>query len=280
MTLPLRERLAERGLFLAAGLTAFALLAVPVAVCGLGLGSLVRPAGGLASLLAWRWTEEGPYGVLVPLGGTLLVGVGASLWAAPVGIGAATWIRWLAPARLRRRAREVAAALAAVPPVVGGFVGLVAVPPILARIGGVPDGKGLLAAIVVVGALALPPVIAGADRAMAGVPRRRFDAALSLGATRTQAIRAVIWPIAAVDLAAAALLGVGRALGDTMIVLLVAGEDHGLLGPVRTLTTTIARELPHAADPAHRGALYVLAAALVLLGLIVGAARQRIGGAP
>lgn len=275
------ESVAERGLFIAAGLTAFALVAVPVAICGLGTASLVGEPGW-THLLALRWAPSGPWGVFGPLLGTLGVSLGAALWAAPVGIGAATWLRWLAPLPMRRRGREVVAALAAVPGVVLGFVGLVLVVPVLERVAGVPDGRGALAAVLVVGALALPSVAAGADRAMARVPRRRLDAALALGATRLQAIRLVVWPGAARGLGAAALLGIARAVGDTMVVLLVAGEpdEHGLLGPVHTLTTVIARELSAETLPAHRGALYVLAALLLLLGVVVGHWQGRLEGEP
>ncbi len=264
-------------MFVAAGLAAFLLVALPVAVCGLGLGGLSRQPW--SDLLALRWDPSGARGLIGPLIGTLGVGLGAAMWAAPVGIGAATWLRWLAPAPVRRRGRQVVAALSAVPGVVVGFLCVVVLVPALGAVPGVSEGRALIVAVLGVGALALPAVVAGADRAMAQVPRRRLDAALALGATRVQALRLVVWPASAPGLVEAALLGVARALGDTMVVLLVVGAvgDGAGLGPVRTLTTTIARELSGSTGATERGALYALAAALVVLGIALGQIQGRFG---
>lgn len=253
---------AERGVHVAAALVGFALLAVPVLVCGLGARSLPAAVSS---------------GWIVPALGSAAVALGAVVWAGPVGIGAATWLGWVAPVRWRTRGRHAVAALAGIPTVVLGFAGLVAVAPLLEGLPGVSDGRGWLAASVVVGVYALPAIVATADRAMRGVPAARMDAAMALGATRVQVIRQLVWPACRGSLAAAALLGVVRALGDTMIVLLLAGDpgSRSLLGPLATLTATLARGLPGAGEP-ERAGLYLAALALVVASVALGALARRL----
>lgn len=259
----------ERLFALATVVTAFLLISVPVTLCGLSLRALDQ------GLFEVRWTATG--GLISPLAGSLWVALGAMAWAGPVGVGGAFWLRWLAPRRWRRTLRRLVRASAALPPVVVAFVGLTLVPPTLAALVGASDGRGAAAAILVLGFLALPAISTAADRAMRRVSRGRLDAALALGATREQALREVVWPRARPGVLAAVLFGVGRALGDTMVVLMVAGEAAGtsVLGPVRTLTATIAADLP-GASAEHRAALYGLAAALVVLTSFTAIAARRV----
>lgn len=278
------ELLAERGLFAAAGLTLVALVGVPIVVCGTGAAALLGSGGARpGTLLAAAWSPGTTHALWVPLLGSLAVAAGASLLAVPVGVGAATWIGWFAPARWRRRIRLGIGSFGSVPNVVFGFVGLAWVAPALARLAGVQDGRGWLAASLVLAALALPTVAAHADQAMRSVPRRRIDAALALGASREQGVRLVLWPEAWRGIFGAGLLGVVRTLGDTMVVLLLAGDalaGAGLLGPVRTLTSVLARGLPDPANASHRGALYVAAALLLLVAWAVSAFAGRIAREP
>jgi phosphate transport system permease protein len=194
------------------------------------------------------------YGILALMAGSLGVTVVAMVLAAPFGLGCAIFISQFCGRKLREILKILVEMLAAVPSVVWGFIGLVVINPIIIKMMNVPIGLCVLNAGVVVGLMCVPIIVSIAEDAIRAVPDGYIEAAEALGATRWQICRRVIIPASKNGLLAAVLLGVGRAVGETMAVLMCTG--HAINNPfdsnfpffhalesVRTLTATIASEL-------------------------------------
>jgi phosphate transport system permease protein len=167
--------------------------------------------------------------------------------ALPLGIGVATWLALAAPPRAREWLKPVIELLAAVPSVVVGFIGIVVTGPLLARIFGLPNGLNAVNGAVLLAIMALPTIISLSEDAITAVPKDYLQASLALGADRWQSAVRVVLPAASSGIVAASMLGMGRAIGETMTVLMATGNAVALPGSVfdsvRTLTATIAIEL-------------------------------------
>ncbi len=216
---------------------------------------------------AWSPTE-GSFGMAPMLAGTGLAAGGAVVLAAPLGVLSAVFRCFYAPAWLGRLYLRMIEVMAGVPSVVWGFWGLVVLVPI---IGGLhPPGPSLLAAALILALMILPTIALAADASLRVVPREALLAAAALGCRRWTVVRRVALPAAAGGVGAGVLLGVGRAIGETMAVLMVAGNvvrvPGSVFDPVRTLTANIALEMAYALD-AHRAALFV--SGLLLTALVV-----------
>ncbi|MDR1415354.1 MAG: phosphate ABC transporter permease subunit PstC [Odoribacteraceae bacterium] len=203
------------------------------------------------------------FGALPLILGTLLVSLAAILLALPLGIGAAIYLSELAGARMRAWMKPTIELLAGIPSVVYGFFGLVVLAPLIQKTFDLPVGESALTGSLVLAIMALPTIITLAEDATRGVPRAQREASLALGATRWQTICRVVLPGASSGIAAATVLGIGRAVGETMAVLMVTGNaavlPRSLLEPVRTIPATIAAELGEApAGGAHYRALFLL----------------------
>lgn len=187
------------------------------------------------------------WGVLGMVVSTLMVTILAMGVAVPVGIGVAAWLAYVAPAGAREVLKPVLELLAAVPSVVVGFLGLVVVGPFLARVFGLPNGLNALNGGVLLALMALPTIVSLSEDAIRAVPQDYVQASLALGADRWQTLVRVVVPAARSGLVAAAMLGMGRAIGETMTVLMATGNavafPHGPFDSVRTLTATVAIEL-------------------------------------
>jgi phosphate transport system permease protein len=194
------------------------------------------------------------YGILALMAGSVGVTAVAMALAAPFGLGCAVFISQFCGRKLREVLKILVELLAAVPSVVWGFIGLVVINPLIIDVAHVPIGLGVLNAGVVVGLMCVPIIVSIAEDAIRAVPDGYIEAAEALGATRWQTVYRVILPSARSGLLAAVLLGVGRAVGETMAVLMCTG--HAITNPfdgtfpffhifesVRTLTATIASEL-------------------------------------
>jgi len=231
----------------------------------------------LVSLLATRWyPTEGHFGLLPLIGGTLLVTIGATLMAVPLGLGTAIFIAEIAPRWAREVLKPLVEVLAGLPSVVLGFMGILVLAPAL-RVGlNLPTGLTALAGSLLLAAMAIPTLVSVAEDALDAVPKSYRDAALALGATRWQTIWRVTLPAARNGVLTAVMLGVGRAVGETMTVMMVTGNAarmptglSALLLPVRTLTATIAAEMGEVANgSAHYHVLFVIGLVLFLLSLI------------
>lgn len=212
---------------------------------------------------------------LVPmLLGTLLVSCGAVLLATPCGMASALFCRYYAPPSIATLYRRLIELLAGIPSVVYGFWGLVVLVPMINRLH--PPGSSLLAGILVLALMILPTVALVAEASLKSVPVEYWQSAAALGLQRWGTIRGVIIPAAKSGLVTGIILAGGRAIGETMAVLMVCGNvvqvPQSLFDPVRTLTANIALEMAYATGN-HRSALFVTGLILmVVISILVWAA--------
>ena len=210
----------------------------------------------------------GRFDLTAMLAGSLLVTAGAVALATPLGIASAVFRHFYAPRALALAYRKVIELLAGIPSVVYGFWGLVVLVPLIARWR--QPGTSLLAGVVILAIMILPTVALVADSALASVPRDYPRAAAALGLSRWGTIRYVVLPAARSGLLTSIVLETGRAIGETMAVLMVCGNvarmPRSVFDPIRTLTANIALEMSYAMG-AHRSALFV--SGLVLMVVIV-----------
>ena len=219
-------------------------------------------------------TPSAQFGLMPLLLGTFWVSLGAILLALPFGIAVAVYLAEIANMRVRNVLKPLIELLAGIPSVVYGFFGLVVIVPMLQQLIDLPVGETALAGSVILGIMALPTIITVAEDAMRTVPRSMKEASLALGATHWQTIYKVIIPYAKSGIMSAAVLGIGRAIGETMAVLMVTGNaaviPHTLLEPVRTIPATIAAELGEApVGSGHYQALFALGAILFLITMVI-----------
>ncbi|CAE6798884.1 phosphate ABC transporter permease subunit PstC [Nitrospira defluvii] len=211
---------------------------------------------------------EGLYNLTPMLWGTLFAMVGSVLIATPLGIFSAVFCHYYAPLAVARPYRKLIELLAGIPSVVYGFWGLVVLVPLIGSIH--PPGPSLLAGIVILAMMILPTIALMADASLANVPPQYVRGAAALGLSRWATIRGVVFPAAQSGLFTGAILETGRAIGETMAILMVCGNvvqtPHSLFDPMRTLTANIALEMAYAFGD-HRAALFV--SGLVLMGMIV-----------
>lgn len=211
---------------------------------------------------------EGFYNLTPMLWGTLFAMVGSVLIATPLGILSAVFCHYYAPLAIARPYRKLIELLAGIPSVVYGFWGLVVLVPLIGSIH--PPGPSLLAGIVILAMMILPTITLMADASLANVPQQYARGAAALGLSRWATIRGVVFPAAQSGLFTGVILETGRAIGETMAILMVCGNvvqtPHSLFDPMRTLTANIALEMAYAFGD-HRAALFV--SGLVLMGLIV-----------
>jgi len=209
---------------------------------------------------------EGRFGLAPMVWATLAVSVGALLLALPFGLSSAIFERYYATARIAKLYRMMIALLAGIPSVVYGLWGLTVLVPLIAR--WQPPGASVLAAILVLTLMILPTVALASSAAFASVPDALLRGAAALGMTRKSQIIGVAIPAARGGIFGGALLGLARAMGETMAVLMVAGNvvqnPSGLFEPVRVLTANIALEMAYATGT-HRAGLFASGLLLVLL---------------
>ncbi len=223
------------------------------------------------------------YGTLPLLLGSLLVTVVAILIALPLGICTAIYIREVAPQGVRDILKPTIETLAGIPSVVLGFFGMTVLAPLLRQMLDVPTGLSALTGAVVLAYMALPTMISVAEDALDAVPNSLRDAGLAMGATKWQTIWHVTMPAAKSGVTTAVLLGMGRAIGETMAVMMVTGNAgrmpvglDALVRPVRTMTATIAAEMGEVAQGStHYHVLFAIALILFIVTFLLnlGAAR-------
>jgi phosphate transport system permease protein len=206
--------------------------------------------------------------------GTLWVSFGAILLALPLGLAAAIFLSEIADERTRKILKPLIELLAGIPSVVYGFFGLVIIVPLIQKAFNLPVGETALAGSIILGIMALPTIITISEDAMRNTPRAMKEASLALGASKWQTIYKVVVPFSASGITAGAILGIGRAIGETMAVLMVTGNaaviPHSILEPVRTIPATIAAELGEVATGGlHYKALFALGCILFLITLFI-----------
>ena len=224
--------------------------------------------------LEWNPTGKDPkFGMLPLIISTTLVTFGAMIIAIPLGIGTAAFISEYAGTRLKNILKPMIEMLAAVPSVVIGFLGIVLVGPGIANIADLPNGLNALNGAILLAVMALPTIITVAEDAIHAVPKTYKEASYGVGADKWQTLTKVIIPAAAPGIIAAIMLGVGRAIGETMTVLMATGNaallPEGMFDSVKTMTATIAIEMGEVPyQTTHYYALYAIATVLFFMTLV------------
>ena len=265
------------GIFLILGLvTAGCVLLITVYLVLSGL-PVIRKIGLLPFLFGKTWAStasEPSFGILPFLLTSIYGTAGAILIGVPIGFLTAVYLAKLAPPAVKSVVQAAVSMLAGIPSVVYGLVGMLILVPGIRRLFNVPDGASLLAAIVVLSIMILPSIIKVSMTALEAVPKEYEDASLALGATPMETYFRVSVPAARSGIAAAVVLGVGRAIGEAMAVMMVAGNAPnmpGLFESVRFLTTAVASEMSYAAG-LQRQALFSIALVLFFFIMLINAA--------
>jgi phosphate transport system permease protein len=232
----------------------------------------------ISNLMSTRWYPiEDYFGLLPLISGSLIVTLGATAIAVPFGIGGAIYISEIAPRSVREILKPLVEVLGGLPSVVLGFLGMLILAPFLREFLNLPTGLTALAGAILLGGIAIPTVLSVSEDALDAVPKSYRDASLALGATEWQTIWRVTLPAARSGVLTAVMLGVGRAIGETMTVMMVTGNApvmfKGLVSlflPVRTMTATIAAEMGEVANGSvHYHVLFTIGIALFVISLIV-----------
>ncbi len=232
----------------------------------------------LAALFSTRWYPiEDYFGVLPLIGGSLIITIGATLIAVPFGVGTAVYLSEIAPRWLREILKPLVEILGGLPSVVLGFMGMLVLSPYLRVLLDLPTGLSAFTGSILLGGIAIPTVVSVAEDALDAVPKSYRDASLAMGATEWQTIWRVTLPAARSGVLTAIMLGIGRAIGETMTVMMVTGNApilprglKDLFSPVRTMTATIAAEMGEVANGStHYHLLFLIGIVLFLISLIV-----------
>lgn len=232
----------------------------------------------ISALLSTRWYPiEDYFGILPLLTGSLVITMGAGLIAIPLGLGSAIFISEIAPRWLREVLKPLVELLGGLPSVVLGFLGILVLSPNLRTLLNLPTGLTALAGSLLLGVIAIPTIVSIAEDALDSVPQSYREGALAVGATRWQTIWRVTLPAARSGVLTAVMLGIGRALGETMAVMMVTGNApvmatrwNSLFMPARTMTATIAAEMGEVANAStHYHVLFFIGLVLFLISLAV-----------
>lgn len=239
----------------------------------------------LSNLLSVRWYPiEDHFGLLPLITGSIMVTLGATLVAVPFGIGTAVFIAEVAPRWVREILKPLVELLGGLPSVVLGFLGILILAPYLRTFLNLPTGLTAFAGALLLGGIAVPTVVSVAEDALDAVPRSYREGAWALGATRWQTIWRVTLPAASSGVLTAVMLGIGRAIGETMAVMMVTGNapvlavtPGSLFSPVRTMTATIAAEMGEVANGSvHYHTLFFIGMVLFVISLAVNLAASSV----
>ena len=258
--------------FLAAACAAIALVAM---ICFFLFANGLPTIGkiGISDfLLGQKWRPNNDiYGILPMIMGSIYVTLGACITGVPIGILTAIFMARFCPSGVYKFLKPAVELLAGIPSVIYGFFGLVVLVPFIRdTFGG--TGSSMLTASLLLGMMILPTLISVAEAALRAVPDSYYEGALALGAGHVRSVFFTVVPAAKSGIMAAIILGVGRAIGETMAVIMVAGNQarmpQGLLEGVRTMTTNIVIEMGYAAD-LHRDALIATAVVLFIFIMLI-----------
>jgi len=231
-----------------------------------------------ASLFGARWYPiEGHFSLWPLLGGSLVVTLGAALIALPFGLATAVYIAEVAPRWAREILKPLVEILGGLPSVLLGFLGFLVLAPLVRTTLAIPTGLTAFTGALLLAGISIPTIVSISEDALDAVPRTYREAALALGATPWQTIWRVTVPAARSGIVTAVMLGLGRAVGETMTVMMVTGNapvlptgPAALFSPVRTMTATIAAEMGEVArGSTHYHVLFLIGLVLFLLSLVV-----------
>ena len=259
------DRLAKYLVFISGTLSFVILLAIAIFIIIGGLPAFEQ-IGILNFIFGTEWRPgQGQYGILTMIVGSVVVTIGSLILAIPLGIACAILLAEVAPPGVRRFLRPSVELLVGIPSVVYGLVGLVLLVPAIRQLGG--NGFSVLGASIVLMAMVLPTIISISEDSIRAVPVSNKEGALALGATHWQTIWKVLLPAARSGIGASIVLGMGRAVGETMAMIMVIGNSiifpTSPLDPARTLTGNIAVEINYASG-VHESALFATGIVLFL----------------
>lgn len=265
------------GIFLVLGLvTVGCVLLITVYLVIAGIPA-IREIGLVKFLFGREWASTAAvpkYGILPFILTSIYGTAGAILIGVPIGFFTAVWLAKMAKPCVRAAVEGAVSLLAGIPSVVYGLVGMLVLVPAIRKVFRIPDGASLLAAIVVLAVMILPSIIKVSLTSLAAVPREYEDASLALGATPVETYFRVSVPAAKSGIAAAVVLGVGRAIGEAMAVMMVSGNvpnmPDSLFQSVRFLTTAVASEMSYSSG-LQRQALFSIALVLFLFIMLINA---------
>jgi phosphate transport system permease protein len=244
----------------------------------------IAEIGALNFLAGVNWRpSQGLFGIFPMILGSVYVTAGAVVFGVPLGILTAVYMARFCGRKLYRLLKPAVSLMAGIPSVIYGFFGIVIIAPALGALFG-GSGKSMLAASILLGIMILPTIVSVSEAALRAVPESYYEGALALGATHERSVFFVVAPAAKSGLMAGVVLGIGRAAGETMAVIMVAGNQAVLPGSpfagLRTLTANIVMEMGYAAD-LHREALIATAVVLfvfiLLINSLLSAAKRRGG---
>ena len=232
----------------------------------------------LSSLFSTRWYPiEDYFGILPLITGSIIITIGATMISVPFGIASAVYISEIAPRWMREILKPIVELLGGIPSVVLGFLGILLFANFLRVSLNLPTGLTALAGSILLGGVAVPTVVSVSEDALDAVPRAYREGAWALGATKWQTIWRVTLPAAKSGVLTAIMLGIGRTIGETMVVLMVTGNapvmaltPMALFHPARTMTATIAAEMGEVANGStHYHVLFFIGMVLFLISLVV-----------
>jgi phosphate transport system permease protein len=270
-----QEQVIEKVLLISAMVSILAIVLIIVFIFSKGL-PLIAKAGLFQFLFSRTWDPTGGhFGIATMIVGSMVVTFGALLWGVPLGMALSIFLAEIASPRISSIMSSMVELLAGIPSVVYGFFGLVIIVPYIREHLGGP-GFSILAGAIILGIMILPTIVNIARDAIKAVPREYKEGSLALGATHWQTIARLILPTARSGIIAAIVLGMGRAIGETMAVVLVTGNvtsmPDSILSPVRTMTSNVVLEMGYASGD-HQLALFatgtVLFFFIVVLNLVV-----------
>ncbi|KUK23354.1 MAG: phosphate ABC transporter permease subunit PstC [Synergistetes bacterium] len=278
------ERVAKAFIYASAFLLIVATFGIVMMLVKEGI-PLFKEVSPLKFLLgkSWRPTYSPPeFGVLPLVIGTAVVTIGALLVGVPLGLASAIYLAFFSSHRLRNALKPILEVLASIPSVVYGFFGMVVLAPSVKELFSLPVGLNAFTASIVLGIMIVPLVGSVAEDAISMVPRELLEASYALGATKWRTVMCVVIPTAWSGVFSSILLGMGRAIGETMTVLMVAGGaaqiPSSIFDPVRTMTATIAAEMGEAPfGSLHYHALFAIGMILFFITVLLNFIVERFG---
>jgi len=274
-----KDKIAEK-LFLLIALSAIiSLLLITFFIFQQGIPLIFK--AGASNFFSTQWAPtRGHFGILSMIIGSLMVTTGALLVGIPFGLACAIFLAEFSSSPLQKVLKPIIELLAGIPSVVYGFIGIVILVPFIREYFGGP-GFSVLAASIILGIMILPTIVSISYDSIIAVPKTYREGSFALGATKWQTVRMLLFPAARSGIVAGIILGMGRAIGETMAVIMIAGNalkiPGSILDSVRTLTSTIALELGYASGD-HRAALFACGSFLFLIIIILNIVAIKITG--
>ncbi|MEG0156119.1 MAG: phosphate ABC transporter permease subunit PstC [Anaerovoracaceae bacterium] len=277
------EKVIEKLIFISAAVSVAAVALITIFIFSSGL-PVLKEVGPLNFIFGTTWApNNGDYGILPLIAGTMAVTIGALIIGVPTGIGCAVFLSQVLGKRQAGFFKSAIELLAGIPSVVYGFFGLTVLVPVIRAVAlwFNPDlsisGFSIVAGAIILAIMILPTIVSISENAISAVPQEYKEASLAMGADKRETITKIILPAAKSGIFSSVILGMGRAIGETMAVLLITGNVASMpespLSPVATMTGTIAMEMSYA-TPSHQQALFAVGIVLFAIIVILNGAAQ------